>query len=165
MKIKDRSAMLKLLAVLSSVLVAIGWTLCQSSQPVAEEAAAAQEDAYLEGIAALERYKLVPECSGHDAQMIENDITKMENLVSALHQLSDIFRELHADPSLVDDVRQAISKHTSLTIKYADQAIKGRCVNQADQVCRRLLEFYTGTAYAAIRDRAMVCIDDVRAAR
>ena len=46
-----------------------------------------------------------------------------------------------------------------------DGALKSGCLDVADQAYRRIISYYTGSAYAGIRDRAKLGIDDVRSAR
>jgi hypothetical protein len=59
----------------------------------------------------------------------------------------------------------SIERHTSLAFGLADAALESGCLDVADQAYRRIITYYTGSAYAGLRDRAKLGIDDVRAAR
>ncbi len=56
---------------------------------------------------------------------------------------------------------------TALQARFglADLALKKKCFEIADQHYRHIVSRYTGSAYAAYRERAMIGIEDVRAKR
>jgi hypothetical protein len=165
---KGISAMLRSLAMRSLlVLVVVGLTPYRPTRVAAAEAS--PDLRYVSGLAALERYTSTHDCVGTDAKSIEHSIDQIEISVSAYNQFVDLLRRMNVTQAELNEpeqfVREEINKHTSLAFNYATQAIKNGCINQSDRICRRLLEFYIGPAYAGIRDRAIVCIEDVRAAR
>jgi hypothetical protein len=47
----------------------------------------------------------------------------------------------------------------------ADQALKSGCLTVADRYYHRVIDIFTGTAYASYRQRAQIGIDDVRSRR
>ena len=154
------------IAILSSVaLIAFACTSSQQSRPNAYEESASEIDGYYnQGRQALDRYKSLQECNGSDAETIETDLEEIGKSAQTFRistHLNNSPGALHYRPYAVG----ATNRHTSLAFDYADQAIKKGCLDQADQVCRGLLEAYSYPEDASIRDRAKVCIDDVRSAR
>ena len=154
--------MITRIAILSSVaLIAFA---CTSSRPdYFEEQARETYGYYNQGRQALDRYKSLQECNGSDAKTIDTALEKIGNTAMSTRSVTsgNSPAALHYRPYATG----AINLHTSLAFDYADQAIKKDCLDEADRVCRRLLEAYSYPEDASIRDRAKVCIDDIRAAR
>lgn len=51
----------------------------------------------------------------------------------------------------------------AIHIEYADRALKAKCYPQADKAYRFIVEHYTSADHTALRQRAQIGIDDVRA--
>jgi hypothetical protein len=126
-----------------------------------EEARVAEEQVakirarpFVEGMEALERYRASQGCDGPDAKEVLAKIAELEEDVSLFH-----------DVEFPEYERESRDRHTTLSFGFADEALRRRCLDDADRVYRRLVAFYTGSAYAGIRDRAKLGIDDIRAAR
>jgi hypothetical protein len=122
------------------------------------------DQAYNQGLTAIDSYKSLPQCNGQDAQTIGNDLRATEKTMVNLRALTDPASGPAGTLGL-PYAAAAKKRHIDLTLQYAAQAIKNGCFDEADQVCRRLLDVYSDTGDASIRDRAKVCIDDIRAAR
>lgn len=112
--------------------------------------------AYNAAVAAVERYSKAPEPETDDSRLAEAKIAELENELSALNGLGG---------SLASVERETRGRHTGLAFALGDAAIAKGSLNLADRVYRRLVEFYVGSAYTGIRDRARLGIDDVRAKR
>ena len=108
----------------------------------------------IKGTRALERYRASEGCDSADAQEVLANIAELEETVSRFHTVK----------SFPEYERQARDMHTNLSFAFADEALRRGCLDDADRVYRGLVAFYTGGAYAGIRDRAKLGIDDVRAA-
>jgi hypothetical protein len=109
----------------------------------------------IKGTRALERYRASEGCDGQDSREVLAMIAELEETVSRFHTVK----------SFPEYERQARDMHTNLSFAFADEALRRGCLDDADSVYRSLVAFYTGGAYAGIRDRAKLGIDDVRAAR
>lgn len=123
--------------------------------PTEEQAAQNRARPFVEGMAALERYRASDGCDGPDAQEVRAKIAELEESLSLFHRVQ----------SFPQYEREARDRHTALSFAFADAALQRGCLDDADAVYRSLVAFYTGGAYAGIRDRAKLGIDDVRAAR
>jgi hypothetical protein len=118
-------------------------------------------DAYEKGTEALVRFMDTPDCNGADLRVVAEEIADLERTIALF------------DPSQTPSIRnqmlahqdQARERHTSLAFALADGALKNGCLDAADHAYRRIISYYTGSAYSGIRDRAKLGVDDVRAAR
>ncbi len=118
-------------------------------------------DAYDKGTEALARFMAAPDCNGADLRVVAEQVADLERTIALF------------DPSQTPSIRgqmlayqdQARERHTSLAFALADGALKNGCLDAADQAYRRIISFYTGSAYSGIRDRAKLGVDDVRAGR
>ena len=122
--------------------------------PTREQAAQNRARPYIEGAAALEQFKANPDCDGQHAHVVKEKIAELEENVSTFNTIK--MRQYE---------RKARQWHTDLTFRFANHAVENGCLDHADQVYRRLIEFYAGPAYSGIRDRARLGIEDVRAAK
>jgi hypothetical protein len=50
-------------------------------------------------------------------------------------------------------------------LDLADAYLLGKCLDEADAIYRLVIRKYPGTAYEGLRERALLGVDDVRAAR
>lgn len=119
------------------------------------EAAQKRARPFVEGTAALEKYRTSKGCESPHAKEVRARIAELEESVSTFH----------AGRSFPQYEQEARDRHTALSFAFADEALRRGCLDDADRVYRSLVAFYTGGAYAGIRDRAKLGIDDVRAAR
>ena len=124
--------------------------------PTADQAAATRARPYVEGKAALSRFTAASDCTNTDASSVKANIAKLEDYVSTFNRIGG---------STYKYEREARERHTSLAFGFADAALTKRCLDDADQVYRGLISLYIGAAYAGIRDRAKLGIDDVRVAK
>jgi hypothetical protein len=125
------------------------------SGPTAEQAAQNRARPFVEGMQALERYRASEGCDNPHRQVVLEKIAELEKSLSLFHQVR----------SFPEYEREARDRHTQLSFAFADEALRRGCLDDADQVYRNLVAFYTGNVYAGIRDRAKLGIDDVRARR
>lgn len=126
------------------------------------------QSTYEKGIAALARFLDSADCESPDIVVVVEQIADLE-LQDALLEES-IARFDRAGLPAVRDTRlreQTLvrERNTALVFALADGALKFGCLDTADQTYRRVITYYVGSAYAGIRDRAKLGIDDVRAAR
>ena len=134
-----------LLAPLLLVLCACAATPVVTGGPTADEAAANRARPYVEGLAHLEDY---------DVEGVLESLLELQEMVSSFHSLRMVRHEA-----------EARERHTSLAFDFAAEALSRGDLDEADQAYRGLVDFYVGAAYAGIRDRALVGIEDVRHAR
>lgn len=121
----------------------------------ADQAAKNRARPYLTGMAHLKNYRVGRRaCRNGPARGVESSIAEMKKSVSLFHT-AGLYRY----------EAQARQRHTALAFGYAEAALKKRCLDAADRICRGLVHFYVGAAYSGMRDRARICIDDVRDAR
>ena len=118
------------------------------------ETAANRARPFVEGQAALERYVLTNDCTNSATIAIRANLAELQEDVRLFHLTS--FRSYEIE---------ARERHTMLAFGYADEALKRGCLDEADNVYRGIIIFYTGAAYGGIRDRARLGVEDVRAAR
>lgn len=71
------------------------------------------------------------------------------------------FNYVHGDRSAVEEVSKSLSGRLTL----ADAALKANCLDMADEIYREVISTYTGSRFAAFRERAKLGVDDVRAKR
>lgn len=118
--------------------------------PTEEEAANNRERPFRQGVAALEAYR---RGSGSKEAVLKE--------IAELESQTGMFQTVQ----LYDYANTAREWHTSLAFAFAEAALKKGELDAADRVYRRLIEFYVGSAYSGIRDRARLGIDDVREVR
>ena len=106
-------------------------------------------------MAALDQYRASDGCDGQHPREVLAKIAELEESLVMFHQVR-LFPQYE---------REVRDWHTTLSFAFADEALRRGCLDDADRVYRNLVAFYTGGAYAGIRDRAKLGIDDVRAAR
>lgn len=123
--------------------------------PTEEQAAQTRARPFVEGMAALEQYRASEGCDNPHAKEVRAKIAELEESLSLFHRVQ----------SFPQYEREARDRHTTLSFAFADEALRRGCLDDADGVYRNLVAFYTGGAYAGIRDRAKLGIDDVRSAR
>jgi len=123
--------------------------------PTADQAAQNRARPFVKGMEALERYRASEGCDSPDGREVLAKIAELEESVSLFHQVQ----------SFPQYEREARARHTELAFAFADEALRRDCLDDADRVYRGIVAFYTGNAYAGLRDRAMLGIDDVRARR
>jgi len=70
--------------------------------------------------------------------------------------------EAYIARNILRDVTPSLS---SAQFTLAEGLLRHKCVDEADQVYRGMLAFYSGRYFDAVRQRALVGIDDVRAAK
>lgn len=92
--------------------------------------------------------------------------------VQALQQKIEAMREINAKFSMyayssrhMYEAMTLRGFHTSTVFEFADTSLKKKCLDLAEQQYRSLIEYYIGTSYTGIRDRARIGLDDVREAR
>jgi hypothetical protein len=107
-----------------------------------------------EGRTALEGYSAGNDCTGSNANTVK---LKIEQIASKA--ASSTYSDQYIDTS------EVLKKHTELSFKYAEEAFKKGCLDEADNAYRDIIKFYIGEAYSGIRDRAKLGIDDIRALR
>jgi hypothetical protein len=123
----------------------------QKTRPVtAAEAAENRERPFKEAQIALEEYR----CGTGSTEAVLAKISELEKHARIFTAIGSY--------SYADTARE---HHTTVAFAFAEEAIKKGDLDAADQVYRRLIEFYVGSAYAGIRDRARLGIDDIREAR
>jgi hypothetical protein len=123
----------------------------QNVQPVTEEQAAENRARpFKEAQVALEEYRR----SGANTEVVLSKISELE-------ENARMFTSLH----FYDHGDTARDRHTAVAFAFAEEAMKKGDLDTADRVYRRLIDFYTGSAYAGIRDRAKLGIEDIREAR
>lgn len=140
--------------VLASVSV-LGGCASVPQGPTAEEAARNRARPYQEGLAALDRYRETGECEA--AGPVLAKITELEEDARDWTSLSSVGLRRYA--------AEARERHAALAFAFAEEALNRGCLDDADRVYRRLIEFYVGAGYSGIRDRARVGVEDVRSAR
>lgn len=141
-------------AVLSSASVLVG---CASTPqgPTAAEAALNRARPYHEGLAALDRYRESGECE--TAGPVLSKITELEEDARDWNSLSSVGLRHYA--------AKARERHAALAFAFAEEALNRGCLDDADRVYRRMIEFYVGAGYSGIRDRARLGVEDVRSTR
>jgi len=122
--------------------------------PTQEQAAQNRARPYIEGTAALEQFKANPDCDGPHSHVVKEKITELEKNVSTFGTINMYQYE-----------NEASQMHTDLAFTFANLAMKNGCLDDADQVYRRLIAFYVWSAYSGIRDRARLGIEDIRVAK
>jgi len=105
---------------------------------------------YNEALTLMEKYRASTGCGTAEAQAVQAKIAQLEDEAA--------IRAGYA-------ATEARQRHTEIAFAFADESLKRRCLDVADAAYRRLVEFYVGSAYGGIRDRARLGIDDVRTAR
>ena len=123
--------------------------------PTEDEAALNRARPYIEGVAALDRYRASEGCENEHTAAVGASIAELERLVSQFHTIGS-FRNYEAE---------ARDRHTALSFAFADEALARGCLDEADRVYRQLMSFYVGAAYSGVRDRARLGVEDVRARR
>ena len=109
---------------------------------------------YRQASAALTSYKNAPTGDGPERDLV---LAKIEELRVLTLRFSE--------PRFYRFSQDMRAKHTSTSFDFAEAAIEKGQLDDADQVYRGLIAFYSGASYSGIRDRARLGIDDVRAAR
>lgn len=144
-------------------LVALALVACKSAQTTRAPSQAEQNEArqryvaaYAAAVSAVERYSQVPETENADSKQAEAKLADLEKELSALNGLGG---------SLAAAERETRGRHTKLAFALADAALAKGALDVADRTFRRLIDFYVGSAYSGIRERARIGIDDVRAKR
>ena len=90
------------------------------------------------------------------------------NAIGSMEALSDEVwrqyqsRENYSQEADLSSFNTAMNYAAQTNFKIADLALKQGCLDIADERYRHVVTRYTGTAYAAFRDRARIGIDDVR---
>lgn len=125
------------------------------SQGVTSEQAAANRQADFDALMAsadgMRQSHQCPAASAEDE--IRKNLKSMENVVIATDGGYDYLG------------REAKSRHIRAAFAVADAALSQKCLDLADSIYRGIIELYSGAVYNGIRDRAMIGIEDVRAAR
>lgn len=105
---------------------------------------------YNEALALMERYRASTGCGTAEAKAVQAKVAQLEDEAAIYAGYAGM---------------EARQRHTEIAFAFADESLKRRCLDVADSTYRRLVEFYVGSAYGGIRDRARLGIDDVRTAR
>ncbi len=142
--------------ILFFALVGLLVSCASSTGPSPEEAAANRARPYNEGMQALAQYQTEPGCDGPANAAVSANLADVEIMTVRFNRVGG---------TLAPYAREAKVRHQNLAFGYADAALGKNCLNTADRVYRSLITLYIGTAYAGIRDRARIGIDDVRAKR
>ncbi len=109
---------------------------------------------YVEGVAALNRYRAESKCDNQHSSNVQHKISELEQTVSTFNK----FGMSRYEP-------QARDMHTSLAFGYANEALKKGCLNDSFLIYRRLFTFYAGSSYSGIRDSAKLGMEGIRVAR
>ncbi len=110
---------------------------------------------YVEGRAALERFRNTRGCDNAPAAEILAKLTALE------HELEQL-RALEAFPEAERETRH---QHATLAFAFADEAVQRGCFDAAEFTYHNLLEVYPGNEHAAIRDRATHGLEILRSVR
>ena len=100
----------------------------------------------------LQRYRAEPGCSG-----------KMHNLVQLFLNIGDVYAEAGNIARKPDALQRGQSAAMGYN-KAAQAAADKGCPDAARRWWLTVIETYVGTGYAAMRQRAQIGIDDLRAA-
>lgn len=127
-----------------------------------DEAAANRRRPYDKAMAALEEFKASSgRCDDSLLAAMKASLANLEEDVSSWHSM--------AKGSSLGFMRQyaqqAKDRHTEAAFAIADETLAHHCLDVADAVYRGLIDFYVGSSYSGMRERARIGIDDVRAAR
>ena len=101
----------------------------------------------------MKRYKDAPECEGKDYA----DFISMENRIS--EGVPD------TPPELIWVVEKLRESAAHSMIEVAEYATEKHCPQTARKTYLAVIDTFTGSDYAAVRQRAQIGIDDLRAAQ
>lgn len=137
---------------LITTLAVISLTGCGLNPYAGERQAAQKRDRpYQESFEALEDYRASTECENPQRIEVLAKITELERDVSNYQSMGLDYM-----------TREARERHISMAFDFADEALRRWCLDDADRVYRRLIDFYVGWNHSGIRDRARLGVEDVR---
>lgn len=114
---------------------------------------------YVAGQQLLMQFTKEPGCQTATAQALQQKIDNMRD-ISTQFSITHGFSSRH-----MYEAATLRNLHTNTVFEFANASLKKNCLDLADKQYRSLIEYYVGTNYTGIRDRARIGLDDVREAR
>lgn len=94
------------------------------------------------------------------------EASRLEGSVMAAYQMSRDSRQATTIRSIYSRrYTEAAAAQISSQLNLADAYLNAGCLDEADNLYRHIIMTFTGTAYAGVRQRAQIGVDDVRAGR